>query len=148
MGKDYTLITDFKKKYVRIFSAIIATVFVVIVCTPEFNELCFRRLFGGKNILAPIYMPIFNLCVIFLVMLFSHSIEKNKFSTLWKFYGINSIVVYLTHLLWYVNIVKPCIEDGLNRFLGYAIVVLMSTICIYFFNNYCPILIGKRKVTL
>lgn len=93
-------------------------------------------------------MPIFNLCVIFLVMLFSHSIEKNKFSTLWKFYGINSIVVYLTHLLWYVNIVKPCIEDGLNRFLGYAIVVLMSTICIYFFNNYCPILIGKRKVTL
>lgn len=145
LGKNYTLIIDSNKKYQRIVSAIIATIFVITVCTPEINELCFRRLFGGKNILVPIYMPIFNLCVIYLVILFSHNIEKIKFSVLWKFYGVNSIVVYLTHLLVYVNIVKPWIENGLNRFLGYVMVVLMSTICIYFFNNCCPIFIGKKK---
>lgn len=148
LGRNYTLITDSNKKYRRIVNAIIATIFVVCVCTPKLNEICFRSLFGGRNILVPIYMSIYNLCVIYLVILFSHSIEKNKFSGLWKFYGVNSIVVYLTHLLIYVNIVKPWIEDGLNRVIGYTIVVLMSTICIYFFNNCCPILIGKRKAKL
>lgn len=76
LGRNYTLITDSNKKNRRIVSAIIATIFVVSVCTPELNELCFRRLFGGKNILVPIYMLIYNLCVIYLVILFSHSIEK------------------------------------------------------------------------
>ncbi|WP_417009034.1 acyltransferase family protein [Bacteroides congonensis] len=144
-GRNYQIITDPKLENKRLLFACFAVLFVVLVCTPVFNELCFRRIFGGQNLLIPVYGMVYNICMTYLVVLFSYKVGSFFIARPWRFYGHNSLVVYLAHWPIYIYAIKPLIDDGMNKFLGYVIVVALITTCIYFFNFCCPILIGKCK---
>lgn len=145
-GSSYNWVIGYDKGVVKKrFRWLIATIaYVFIVCTPYLNEFFLRRIIGG-NYLYPIYIIPFNLGMIYLIVLFSHYFEKFQISKIWKFYGINSLVVYLAHWPIYMFLVTPWITAGMDKYCAFIIVILMVTACIYFFNSYCPFLIGKNK---
>lgn len=144
-GMNYKIVTEKNKIRLQSIFAIFSIIFAIIVCTPTLNYVCFRKIFGGENFLIPIYIMIYNLCMTYLVVLFSYRISGLYISQLWKFYGVNSLVVYLAHWPIYSYFFKPLIMEGMNKYLAFASVIVLVTICIYFFNKYCPILIGKNK---
>lgn len=144
-GRNYTIIIKQIKVKQKIYFAILSIIFVIIVCTPILNEFCFRSFFRGQNYLVPIYSMVFNLCMIYLIIFFSYTIKSYRISNIWKYYGKNSLVVYLTHWPIYCYLIKSFINAGLNKYIGFIFVILIVTICIFFFNKYCPILIGKKS---
>lgn len=84
-----------------------------------------------------------------LLGLFRSSKISELFS-IFEFFGINSIIVYLTHMLM---IYSPFCQNiiSLNgpvsgRWMVFAIIVLIEVPIIILINKYAPFLIGKKKI--
>lgn len=93
----------------------------------------------------------YTLCTILLLSMIMKLTDKYKIWNIFKYYGKNSIVVYLTHILIVYN---PCIYNFMNNsenktlytwfvFIG---ICAFELLLIKIFVKYIPQFIGKKSL--
>lgn len=136
----YFNILNIKNK-LHIISVIVGCVLVMVTIPKIFD----------RYIPYMIYMVPYTLCTILLLSMIMKLTDKYKIWNIFKYYGKNSIVIYLTHMLIIYN---PCIYNfmhcGQNELLRIWFVFIgicaFELLLIKLFVKYIPQFIGKKPL--
>lgn len=136
----YFNILNIKNK-LHIISVIVGCVLVMVTIPKIFD----------RYLPYMIYMIPYTLCTILLLSMIMKLTDKYKIWNIFKYYGKNSIVIYLTHMLIIYN---PCIYNfmhcGQNELLRIWFVFIgicaFELLLIKLFVKYFPQFIGKKPL--
>lgn len=90
-----------------------------------------------------IYIFLYTLAFIFVFLYLCKRVEQYKVMRVFNYFGVNSIVVYLTHWPLWIYVLHPCIGTHFDRYIAYIIMVICMTIIIQIINRCIPFVIGK-----
>ena len=97
-----------------------------------------------KHISFYIYVLPYTFAFIFFLLWLCKRIERYKAMRVFNYFGVNSIIVYLTHWPLWIYVLRPCVDVHFDRYMAYVIMVITMAITIQIVNRCIPFVIGKR----